>query len=154
MDKCLFKERWFSEIYNISRLRYTLYLSHLRHLKYPHCQKKKRKRKVPSMAKSNIIVTIIAISVNKSVLSVQKKVAFLSKNVPFQPKKRALSVQKKCHFSSKKRPFSPLLSALLKTAPLPFGPSGAVAHSSHFRVCLCEIGPQSTLFGLGTKFLG
>ena len=57
-------------------------------------------RKVPSMTKSDIIVTNIAISVNKSALLVNRS---------------ALSVNiKKC-------PFSLLLSAFLKTDPLPFG---------------------------------
>ena len=63
--------------------------------------------------------TNIAISVNKSALSVQKsalslsvqKVHLQSKKMPFQ--------SKKCPFSPKNSPFSLLLSALLKTAPLP-----------------------------------
>ena len=60
-------------------------------------------RKVPSMTKSDLIVTNTAISVNKSAFSVQK-VPFQSKKVPFQ------SVDK-C--PSEDWP------------PLPFGPSGA-----------------------------
>ena len=81
-------------------------------------------RKVPSMTKSDLIVTNIAISVNKSALLVNKSALSVQKS--------ALSVQKKCIFSPKKCPFSPLLSALLKTEPprLPFGPSGTAAPMS------------------------
>ena len=49
-----------------------------------------------------------------------KKVPSMTKSA-LLVNKSPLSVQKKC-------PFSPLLSALLKTAPLPFGPSGAAAN--------------------------
>ena len=55
-------------------------------------------RKVPSITKSDLIVTNIAITVqksallvNKSALSVQKKVPFQSKKVLFQSKKCLLS---------------------------------------------------------------
>ena len=57
-------------------------------------------RKVPSITKSDLIVTNIAITVqksallvNKSALSVQKKVPFQYKKVHFQSKKSALSVR-------------------------------------------------------------
>ena len=53
-------------------------------------------RKVPSMTKSDLIVTNIAIAVNKSALSVQKKCLFSPKEYPF---------------SFKKCPFSLLLNA-------------------------------------------
>ena len=54
---------------------------------------RKRQRKVPSMSKSDLIVTNIAISVNKSALSVQKSAIFSLKKCPFSPKS-GLSVQK------------------------------------------------------------
>ena len=70
---------------------------------------------MPSITKSDLIDTNIAISVNKSALSVQKKCPFSPKKCLFQPKKVPFQ-SKKCPF------FSPLLSALLKTA-LPPCPS-------------------------------
>ena len=81
-------------------------------------------RKVPSITKSDLIVTNIAITVQKSALLVNKSALSVQKKVPFQ--------YKKCIFSPKKCPFSPLLSALLKTDPprLPFGPSGTAAPMS------------------------
>ena len=65
-------------------------------------------RKVPSMTKSDLIVTNIAISVNKSALLVDKSALSVQSS---------LSVQKKCIFSPEKCSFSMLLSALLKAAP-------------------------------------
>ena len=62
-------------------------------------------RKVPSITKSDLIVTNIAITVQKSALLVNKSALSVQKKVPFQ--------YKKCIFSPKKCPFSPLLSALL-----------------------------------------
>ena len=86
-------------------------------------------RKVPSMTKSDLIVTNIAISVHKSALLVNKCALSVQKKCPLSPKndffhksallvnKCAVSVQKKCPFSPKKCLFSP--------KKCPFSPNSA-----------------------------
>jgi len=78
---------------------------------------------VPSMTKSDLIITNIAISVNKSALFVNKsapqsnKVPTQSKKVPFQSKNSAISVQKSALSVKKKVPFQSVVKCPSEDCP-------------------------------------